>query len=497
MISRTYLKLVLLSVVATVVLSLVSLLLMNRVFDDGAVRHRERFLRIVAADVDEKIGDLPVEEIKKLDTVLKPENFRLRPPPPIPEMPPLPPGPPPPPPMGMRGPPRTPPDLWLVDAQGNILVSNAKNEPEWRWDRLQKPVGEQSITSREDFFRLFPGTYVVGLENRNDVFLVVVEGQKPFFGALFGIQGLLTFFTVGMAFLLSISFVYLYLKKKSIEASAVLLRLERGDLKARFEIKRFDEMPGLMVDFNRMAGEIERLVTRIRTSEAARKELLQELGHDLKTPLTSLRTSFETLKVHNDRMSAGDREELFQMIDAEVKYFGELVEKLMTIASLDEPNFKADTETIDLKELLAIELKSRSAGSSLRWSLISNGANAPKPQILGDPHLIMRMLKNSFDNSSRYAKSMVDVEIHDHKNEVEIRVHDDGPGLSQEDLDLFAKRRGRRTRRAGEGLNFSLGLGSVIMKSIAELHGGRLQIENAADGGALLTIWLPKFQSET
>jgi K+-sensing histidine kinase KdpD len=362
---------------------------------------------------------------------------------------------------------------------------------------LDKPNSEQPITSHEDFFRLFPGTYVVSLENRDDLFLVVVESQKPFFGALFGTQGILTFFTVGMAFLMSISFIYLYLKKKSIEASAVLLRLERGDLKARFEIKRFDEMPGLMVDFNRMAGEIERLVTRIRTAEASRKELLQELGHDLKTPLTALRTSFETLKTHNARMSDADREELFQMIEAEIKYFGDLVEKLMTIASLDEPNFKAETESIDIKEMLSAEIKTRQSNSPLTWSLIAESGDAPKPLILGDPHLILRMVKNAFDNSSRYAKSLIDVEILEGKNEIEIRIRDDGPGLGGEDLELFAKRRGRRTRRAGEGLNFSLGLGSVIMKSIAELHGGRLQIKNDERVGAVLSIWLPKFQNET
>ncbi len=538
----TYIRLISFSVVGAILLSLFSLLFLSRLSDMGATEPRNRFFLFVGESIERSLSDVPVEkwnDKKLLDDSIRfpfdgrPPNFEMRrdrerereridargprkpfPPPPRGEgeegFPPPPPPPrdgmfrPPPPFMGpgpqdraegkeRKGPQHSPPKIWLVSEEGEVIFSRNADALPFAWNKATLPQNSNEVSAKEDFFRLFPGTYIVKLDTAKTLYLVIYDTNKPGIGTLFGTQAILIFVTVAMAFLLSLTFIFLYLQRKSAEARAVLLRLEKGDLKARFEIRRFDETAGLLIDFNRMAHEIEKLVTRVHTIESTRKNLLQELGHDLRTPLTSLRTSFETLKVHFDKLTEENRNELFDMIEAEVKYFRELLEQLMTIAALDEPIYKSSTETIDVAEILAGEIRSRQSSTpQIAWAFESQ-VSSERSLVLGDSNLIMRLFKNAFDNARRYAKGKIQASIKETTDFYEIEILDDGPGLSEADLNAFAKRREKRMRRQGEGLNFSLGLGSVIMKSIVELHGGQLQITNdSRTGGACLKFQLPK-----
>lgn len=520
----TYLRLLAASFISALILSLISVLFLNRIADGIGGRHRDRFFVFLAEVLERKLATLSPEEIRTKENLFRPDWFQnegdnhLRPPPPggRPPMPPphfppppdfpppshFPPPPqngfftrpgemfPPPPPSGDRhGPPG--PELWLVTENGDILNTSSAFPLPASWPSLPKPTEVHGLALKEDFFRIFPSVTVVKLDHTPALYLVAYDNKKQALMTLFGAQALFTFSTVLIALILSTSFIFIYLRRKSDEARRVLLSLERGDLKARFPIQRFDESGGLLVDFNRMAEEIEKLVNRVHSTESTRKNLLQELGHDLKTPLTSLTTSLETLKVHLDKMKPEDRQDVFEMIEADVKYIRELLDQLMTISALDEPNYKASTETIDLLDLLNEELKTRQAATSLHWHFFVSGSVGARALILGDGHLIQRMVKNGLDNAARFAKTRIAMDLSEHASMFEIVISDDGPGLSEQDLALFGKRRGQRTKRKGEGLHFSLGLGSVIMKSIAELHGGSVKMENGVQG-ARLVIHLPK-----
>ena len=495
---KAYFRILILSVVAALVLSAFSLLCLVRLSDYAAEGHRSEFFLFLASSVEREITGLSLSDIREKN---KNHEFDQQ----LNFFPPPPPGFPPgafprmPPPMIGHGPPGGPPhlDFWLVSEEGELLASSEKLPLPTPWQNLEKPHTTHEVTSKQDFFRISPGTFVTKLDHTPAIYLVLRDDFRPFFGPLLFTQAILTFATVAAALFFSLSLTFFYLRRKSHEARAVLLRLEQGDLKARFEIQRFDEFGGLLLDFNRMASEIERLVARVRSVETARKNLLQELGHDLRTPLTSLVTSFEMLKRHFDKMSTHDRDDIFQVLSAEVEYFKDLLEKLMTIASLDEPHYKKSAERIDLTELLEQEIKARqnSGENKLKWRLISK-SNDPS-QISGDPHLILRLFKNGLDNAARYAKTEVRVAIATHGEKIGVVISDDGPGLSESDLASFAKRREQRTLREGKGVNYSLGLGSVIMKTIAELHDGQIEVENrfseAKILGAQLTILLPAF----
>jgi signal transduction histidine kinase len=375
------------------------------------------------------------------------------------------------------------PSFWLVSASGKILSSNNREILPVQWERLVKPGKVHVIESNDDIFSFTARTFVVQLKTEPTTYLVSQDKRTPFGGPLLVVQGILTFTTVSIAVFLALYLTAYYLRRKSREARNVLARLEEGDLKARFDIKRFDEFGSLLLDFNRMAQEIEHLVKRLTDSEKTRSNLLQELGHDLRTPLTSLNTSFETIQMLNHKMSADDRSELFSIINGDINYFKDLLEKLMIIATIDVPIYKSSAESIDLQELISSELKSRqSTSESLSFKL---DLQSTEPFIIkGDEHLLVRLLKNALDNSSRYARKNIEIILKRAGDNFHILIQDDGPGLTHESLQSFGKRREIRTRTS-ESSNFSLGLGSVIMKTIVEAHGGSIEMRNSVFNGSI------------
>lgn len=489
---KTYLRILIFSGLATLFLSLMSLMFLNRIAHVAATPHRNNFFLYVAENIVERINNLSLDETSYND-ILK-FNWEMPPPPAVPAdfhiktraM-------------------RTPPQkylprrmqhlyFWLLSADKKVLAVSGPTDLPKGFDDLALPQETQQVNSAEDFFRFAPGLFAIKLNHQPPLYLIIQEKEKRYGVNLFGAQSMFTFTTVAVAFLLAFVFTFVYLRRKSSEARAVLLKLEQGNLKARFEIHRFDEFAGLAMDFNRMAGEIEKLVSRVHTTEGARKNLLQELGHDLRTPMTSLTTSFETLRTHYDKLSIIQRRDLFDMAEAEIKYFRELLEKLLMIAGLDEPSFKTSTEVIDVRELITQEIKLWQMGD-VQWQLmcLSSGPFV----IVGDPHLFLRLIKNAFDNTSRYAQRKITVSLSESPGEIVISLSDDGPGLTAAALASFGKRNEQRKKRETGSLQFSLGLGSVIMKTIAELHGGSIKMSNRVSNsgeilGAELQIYLPK-----
>ncbi len=385
---------------------------------------------------------------------------------------------------------RSKPSLWLVSEKGEILSTNNLQGLPIEWDKLPRPKKIHGITSNDGV--LFnPKTFVIRLDTEPKTYLVSHNQKTLFQGPFLWIQGMHTFTTATLAMFIALSLLFFYLRRKSREARVVLNKLESGDLKARFDIHRFDEFGNLLGDFNRMAEQIERLVKRVSATESSRSELLQELGHDLRTPLTSLSTSIETLNIHDKDLDESDRKELFTMMTSDIQYFKELLEKLTIVATIEDPHYKSSTEVISLGDLLDQEVKNRSLSqNNITWKLHATSA----PVILGDEHLITRLFKNAFDNASRFARNMIEIELRELKDTIEVLISDDGPGLTPEAIKAFGNRRERRCIK-DRSHEFSLGLGSVIMKTIAEAHEGTIEMGNQIGRqGACLRVTFRKSQ---
>jgi signal transduction histidine kinase len=396
-------------------------------------------------------------------------------------------------------------NLWVFSGQGQVLASNVDSPPPVAWSSLKKPTYVHEFTFYYRLFHLIPDLTLVKLEppegSKADVFLLMEPRRQGSPQLAVWIDIAFFLFVGGVAIFIAFALIYVYLRRKSEEARGVLARLEKGDLQARFEIKRIDEIGSLMHDFNRMASEIERLVHRVQDTENARKDLLSELSHDIRTPLTSLKTSIETLYEHLDVMPKEEQREFLEVSRAELNYFVQLIDDLFFIADLGEPRYKQATQRIDLLDLLHEETKSRQSQgkisdlnreSHVKWDLNLQNLSANEAVILGDPLLIRRLFKNVLDNAAKHARTRVELQlmISAADNRYLVKVIDDGPGISDEAIALFGSRRKQRLSNVRPSQGISLGLGSVIMKTILELHGGALRIDRY--NGTQVSIILPR-----
>jgi signal transduction histidine kinase len=408
----------------------------------------------------------------------------------------------------------TPPpfDLSIAEADGKFLYpANRRGRPAWSGEApklgememfqalppegfgpslLEAIGGSPAPRAQDAVVRLVgePTRYLVSKRIRTNI------GGKPVF---FSFAILVTSILGGAG--VSLMILFRSLRLKAALADHVIADLQSGNLKARFPIDRMDEIGQTMVRFNRMADEIERLVDRLRTTEQSRMQLLQELGHDLRTPVASLRNMLETLTNKAATLDPKVGRELLDLSLREVDYFGRLIEDLLVLAQIGEPNYQIVTVPTDLTSLVEEEaelLLSRRSGNGHDRRVDVNLPDLPV-EVAGDAHLLRRAVRNALENAFDFSRERIAVDFGREANgQAKLEIRDDGPGFSPEQLAKFGERRMTRvfgTQCAGR---ISIGLGSVIMKTILDIHRGSLVAENwtAGDGrpgGARVILRLP------
>lgn len=417
------------------------------------------------------------------------------------------------------------PKLALVDQAGHCLfpVNCALN---FDWNTISLPVnnydftivknndGQESPSFRFPFFGPPPGgpgglkllneTVVIRLNNNTPLFLILINGLPPFppvgpgpLMPLMGLGSLVLSLVLGVG--LTIAIIYNSVRKGVFMADSVINELKGGNLKARFQITRKDEFGKAMLRFNTMADEIENLVTGLKTSEQARTKVLQELAHDLRTPLASLRNLVDTLQTRIEKLDASTRSELLTLSLKEIDYFERLVEDLLFLAQLKEPNYAAPKTSFNLSETIFNVADDCLFLYSQKGKVLQLHENLQSQTIEfpGDSHPITRLVRNAFENACSYAKSSITVKLENVENKmVRITIADDGPGFNPEDLLLYGQRSISRKLATNPDGRVSLGLGSVVIKTICEVYHGSLVVRNNVDGngavsGAEVVVELP------
>ncbi len=275
---------------------------------------------------------------------------------------------------------------------------------------------------------------------------------------------------------ISMGVLGLYLKKKSNQLEIIIGKLKSGDLKARFDLSKSDEAGQLMIHINQMADAIEGLVENLRKTEQSRKTLLQELAHDLRTPVASMKNLQEMLIEKGDLLAEDKKRHIQTLALNEVLYFERLVEDLLFLSGVNDPKYDQNFTKLDLVTLVKQEIEIfESESIQFEYSGVENLI------IRGNDHLLRRMLKNAFSNALRFSKKTIKVYLAEENGEYKLTVLDDGPGMSSEYLASFGEKKFSRQVDPMNKDYISIGLGSVIMKKIMDLHEGSLAVENQSN----------------
>ena len=260
-------------------------------------------------------------------------------------------------------------------------------------------------------------------------------------------------------------------------------RLEAEERGLRLKVpKSRDELQTLTESFNS-------LVTGLERQEAWRRGLMADIAHDLRTPLSVLRSEIEAMQ---DGVSKADLAGL-ERLHGQVMMLSRLVDDLRTLSLAESGGTPLKKKTVELSRFLnniAEMFRPRAAEAGMEIYL---KAVDPALKANFDPEQITRVLNNLLDNAVRHAAGPLEVSAKAEEGGVQISVRDHGTGVPPEALERvferFYKADSSRTRKEGD--SGGSGLGLSIARAIAEAHGGSLNVANHPQGGAVFTLHLP------
>ena len=252
-------------------------------------------------------------------------------------------------------------------------------------------------------------------------------------------------------------------------------QLKRGTLNKQIPITTNDELGQLSMTLNKMTDDLNTLVTQ-------KQNLLIDVSHELKTPLTRLKFILANLKLNElDKRS----------INKEINFLQDMISNMLLSDKLSTPYI----EDLEKKEIRLNDLVKNACSMfyQIEKKLTVKIDKKKNPKLFIDPYKMSLAIKNLIDNALKYgnSKKLIELNIVEQVGKIKISVQDFGVGIAKEQINEIIKPL-YRGGAAQETNKTGFGLGLAITKKIVEAHNGELAIESNKNRGAKFTIILPK-----
>jgi two-component system sensor histidine kinase MprB len=226
----------------------------------------------------------------------------------------------------------------------------------------------------------------------------------------------------------------------------------------------------------RVAGRFAALLERVEAAQAAQRALVADASHELRTPVTALRTNAELLRED----PGGDHRAVLDDVVEQTEELAALVTDLIELARGDEPADELQDVRLDALVGESLERARRHAPG------VAFAVSLEPVAVDGVPERLGRAVNNLLDNAAKFSPDGGTVEVMMRGGELTVRDH--GPGVPEAELPHIFD---RFYRGAGAREHAGSGLGLAIVRQVAERHGGRVRASAAPSGGLSVTLTLP------
>lgn len=272
--------------------------------------------------------------------------------------------------------------------------------------------------------------------------------------------------------------------------SDAIQNISEGDLNTSVDVIGDDEFSSMAANLNKMAEDLRQLMEKERESERTKNELITNVAHDLRTPLTSIIGYLELL-AGNTKIPPEMQHKYIEIAYGKSKRLEKLIEDLFGFTKLNYGKMAMHVSQLDIVKLLGQLLEEaypNFAEKNLSYDLQSN---VPAKMINADGNLLARLFDNLIGNAIKYGADgkRVLVQIYATDEVVTVSVTNYGYVIPAEELPLIFNKfyRVERSRSSSTG---GTGLGLAIAKEIVDMHGGTINVASDLNG----TVFTVKLQ---
>lgn len=405
--------------------------------------------------------------------------------------------------------------LYLLDAQGRVLATSGERQDHWGRSRVDlgpvraSLVRDASMPIHADDPDRPGKTCIVAArplarDGREVGWLYVVAraadvgAQTPALLKSYAIQTAVKVALLTLAIGVALTVAMIAVLTRPLTAlTRVAERVRSGGFSAplcetEFPFRdRNDEVGRLSRTFRDTLERLKIEMDRVTQTDVQRREMIANVSHDLRTPLTALIGQLETIRMKADQLEPAARDRFVQAAVDNAHHLRRLTDALNELAKLDSPELRIEREPIALGEL-ADDLAHR---YGIRADQAGVGLKVVYPDGLPlarvDAALIERAIGNLLDNAIRVTPTggTIELRVLSDGDQVRVEVADSGPGVAAEDeARVFQRFYQGSKHREQRG---SSGLGLAIVKRVVELHGGRVGLESRPARGATFWMALP------
>jgi two-component system sensor histidine kinase BaeS len=296
---------------------------------------------------------------------------------------------------------------------------------------------------------------------------------------------------IGFACLIGIVFAFLLI----LLVSSTLTRpiriitqkirsFERGDANVDFEIGRKDE-------FKEIGHALASMKRKIERTEEARKTLVSNVAHELKTPLMVIQGEIELLHIKQKPISA----EKYESILDEFQRLTKIIDDILHLSKVEARQVVLDKKSLPLAHLLA-QLETKTAHLFQQYQATLLYPQDTEQEIYADKDKLLQVLYNLVQNALIHGQTTtaVSIGIEQTDKETLLSVADDGQGMSEKDLAFLFERfyRGDESRSRKTG---GSGIGLSIVKAYVEMHGGSIEVTSEQGQGTIFYLRFPNWGS--